>query len=104
SIAQSRHSSRFLGVFSSCRTNGKILDKNGVPTFDFVYELKNIPYLCWNLREAGLVFKKILASGKCSSVMKLRSKACQEKEIDVFTTFLELVRERDWTDFTDGTD
>ncbi|GFW83937.1 DDE_Tnp_IS1595 domain-containing protein [Trichonephila clavipes] len=28
--------------------------------------------------------------------------SCQEKKVDVFTTFLELVRKRDWTDFTYG--
>ncbi|GFU06654.1 hypothetical protein TNCV_4352511 [Trichonephila clavipes] len=45
SVARSRHSSRFLGVFSSARTNGKNVGENGVPTFDFVYELKNTPDL-----------------------------------------------------------
>ncbi|GFT99353.1 uncharacterized protein TNCV_3162341 [Trichonephila clavipes] len=72
SIARSKHFSR---VFSSCRTNGKNVAENGVPTFDFVYELKNTSDLFKFLREARLV-KKILACGKCSIVMKLRSKAC----------------------------
>ncbi|GFT20377.1 uncharacterized protein TNCV_4963981 [Trichonephila clavipes] len=32
-----------------------------------------------------------------------RQASCQEKKVYVFTTFLELVRECDWTDFTYGT-
>ncbi|GFV94255.1 hypothetical protein TNCV_1137101 [Trichonephila clavipes] len=46
-------SADFLGVFSSCRTNGKNVAENGVPTFDFVYELKNTSDLLFKfLREA----------------------------------------------------
>ncbi|GFV77869.1 hypothetical protein TNCV_4674631 [Trichonephila clavipes] len=42
----------FQQSFSSCRTNGKNVAENGVPTFDFVYELKNTSDLFKFLREA----------------------------------------------------